>query len=197
MDRNRSSWIMPVLIVLLALLATPAFAQDPPRPPQGIGFAQAEEGTWLCRHDSPEEALSCARELCIEQASGQECWQTAWCYPANWSGLMTIWLADFHTTHVLCGAPSEASLTQALAAICAGDAAATSCDVTLVIDPEGNETTPEGVSFAGPAAPQGSGADALDGTAPEAASPDASSPAAGAPDSAENPAGAAAGPSGG
>jgi hypothetical protein len=141
---------MRFIISILLLLAGPALAQD--RPPQGIAFAQAEEGTWLCRHDSPAEALSCARELCLEQASGQECWQTAWCFPANWSGLMTIWLSDFHTTHVLCGAPSETALNQALAAICAGDEGATSCDVTLTIDPDGNERSPEGVSFAGPAA---------------------------------------------
>lgn len=167
-------------LAVAALAGAPALAQD--RPPQGIGFAQAEEGTWLCRNEQPEEALSCARELCVEQASGQECWQTAWCYPANWSGLMTIWLADFHTTHVLCGAPSEASLTQALAAICAGDSAATRCDVTLIIDPEGKEKEPEGISFAGPAAaaPEGSAADS---EVPPAGAPEDEPPAAaGEPD---------------
>jgi hypothetical protein len=142
---------MRFILLTFVLFAGPTLAQD--RPPQGIGFAQAEEGTWLCRHDDPTEALSCARELCLEQASGQECWQTAWCFPANWSGLMTIWLDDFHTTHVLCGMPSQSALTQALAAICAGDEGATSCDVTMMIDPAGNETPVEGISFAGPAAP--------------------------------------------
>ena len=150
--------ILALLLFFSGLFSGSGIAQD--RPPQGIGFAQAEEGTWLCRHDDPEEALSCARELCLEQASGQECWQTAWCFPANWSGLMTIWLADFHTTHVLCGAPSEASLTRALSAICAGDAGATSCDITMTIDPDGNERTVEGVSFVGPAAPTREGSDA-------------------------------------
>jgi hypothetical protein len=144
-------------ILLLALLALPvagASAQD--RPPQGIAFAQAEEGTWLCRHERPEEALACAREQCAEQAPGQECWATAWCFPANWSGAMTIWLPDFHTTHVLCGAPSEPALTEAMRALCAGDEAATRCDLTLVVDPDGNERAAEGVSFPGPAAPEGS-----------------------------------------
>jgi hypothetical protein len=53
---------------------------------------------------------------------------------------------------VLCGAPSETALTEALGALCAGDAAATRCDLTLVVDPEGNERSIEGVSFVGPAA---------------------------------------------
>jgi hypothetical protein len=131
-------------------LATPAAAQD--RPPQGIGFAQAEEGTWLCRNESPAEALSCARELCSEQASGQECYPTAWCYPANWSGLMVIWLGDFHATHALCGAPNEAALTAALGALCAGNEGATNCDLFKVIDPDGNEREVQGISFPGPAA---------------------------------------------
>lgn len=141
------------LVALLAILhplAAPALAQDPP--PQGIGFAQAEEGTWLCRNESPEEALSCARELCIEQASGQECYPTAWCYPANWSGLMVIWLGDFHATHALCGAPNEVALTAALGALCAGNEGATNCDVFKVIDPDGNEKEVQGISFPGPAA---------------------------------------------
>ena len=160
--------LAPAFVALLAFPLAPAAAQEPP--PQGIGFAQAEEGTWLCRHDDPASALSCARELCIEQASGQECWETAWCYPANWSGLMTIWLPDFHTTHVLCGAPSQASLTQALAAICSGDAGAVSCDVTRIIDPQGNEIRPEGVTFVGPAA-RGTGALVPEQAAPESAAP--------------------------
>jgi hypothetical protein len=137
-----------VLAVAFTLFAAPALAQEP----QGIGFAQAEEGTWLCRHERPDEALSCARELCAEQSPGQTCSPTAWCLPAKWSGVMTIWLPDFHTTRVLCGAPSETALSDALRALCAGDAAATHCDLTLVVDPEGNERTVEGVSFVGPAA---------------------------------------------
>ena len=163
--RRRMRCILALVLFLSGSFSGSALAQD--RPPQGIGFAQAEEGTWLCRHDQPEEALSCARELCLEQASGQECWQTAWCFPANWSGLMTIWLADFHTTHVLCGAPSEASLTQALAAICAGDEGATSCDITMTIDPDGNERIVEGVSFVGPAAPTPTGSEAAAAPAAE------------------------------
>lgn len=133
----------------LVLAAAPSFAQD--GVPQGIGFAQAEQGTWLCRHELPEEALSCARELCAEQSPGQTCWPTAWCLPANWSGVMTVWLADFYTTHALCGAPSETALSEALRAICAGDEDATRCDLTMIIDPEGNERRVEGVSFPGPA----------------------------------------------
>lgn len=166
-----------IILMLLTLIGWPAMAQD--RPPQGIGFAQAEEGTWLCRHDQPEEALSCAREQCAEQAPGQECWATAWCFPANWSGVMTVWLPDFHTTQILCGAPSEQALNNALAAICAGDENATHCDLTLLVDPEGNEGTAEGQSFPGGAAPP-----PPDPGLP--ASGEADSPAPASPEPAEN-----------
>lgn len=140
-----------------AEISPPEAAEDPA--PQGIGFAQAEEGVWFCRHEDPQEALSCAREHCSEQAPGQECWPTAWCFPANWSGTMTVWLEDFYTTQVLCGAPSEKALTGALAAVCAGDEAAFRCDVDHLIDPEGNELPIQAMTFPGPAQPP-SGEDA-------------------------------------
>ena len=142
---------MRLTVLLLALgLATPALAQDSP---QGIAFAQAEEGTWLCRHENAQEAMSCAREHCSEQAPGQDCYITAWCFPGGWSGYMTFWLPDFHTTQVLCGLPNEAGLRAAFQALCASDDTATSCDLVAIIDPEGNERLVEGVSFAGGAAP--------------------------------------------
>jgi len=150
------------LAVLPLLLAAPAAGQQTTLPPQGIGFAQAEEGTWLCRHEDPLEALGCARELCAEQALGQECVATAWCFPARWSGLMTIRLPDFHTTQALCGAPNEAALNEALAALCKGNETASGCDLVNVIDPEGIERAVQGVSF-----PGGATATPGDGTAPE------------------------------
>jgi hypothetical protein len=148
------------------LAPLPSLAQD--RPPQGIGFAQAEEGAWLCRHEDPVEALACAQELCAEQSPGQQCVATAWCHPAGWSGVMTIWLPDFHATHALCGAPSEAALEQALAALCAGSESATNCDLWLVVDPDGNERRGEGVSFpGGAAAPAESAGEEAGEAAPE------------------------------
>ena len=165
---------MRLFVFLFALLiASPLLAQDSP---QGIAFAQAEEGTWLCRHDQIDQAMSCARELCSEQAPGQECYITAWCFPGGWSGYMTFWLPDFHTTQVLCGLPNEAGLRAAFQALCATDETATSCDLVAVIDPEGNERMLEGVSFPGGApAP-------VDVNAPE--SPEADGAAA-EPDAAE------------
>lgn len=160
-----------IIVIFLSCLACSAFAQD--RPPQGIGFVQAEEGTWLCRHDEPQEALACAREQCAEQAPGQDCWATAWCFPANWSGIMTIWLPDFHTTHILCGAPSEKALQNALAGICLGDESATHCDLVLLIDPEGNERAGEPRSFPGGAAPP----PAPQESTPEPDAPDPAAPA--------------------
>ena len=142
---------MRFIFIALLALAGPAYGQD--RPPQGIGFAQAEEGTWLCRHEQPEEALACARELCAEQAPGQECWPTRWCFPSGWSGMMAVWLPDFHFTETLCGAPTEEALDEALKSFCIEEEGATHCDVTTVIDPEGNERVVDGRSFPGPAAP--------------------------------------------
>jgi hypothetical protein len=138
---------MRFILIALLVLAGPAYGQE--RPPQGIGFAQAEEGTWLCRHEQPEEALACARELCAEQAPGQECWPTRWCFPSGWSGTMVVWLPDFHFTETLCGAPTEAALNEALKSFCVEEEGAAHCDVTTIIDPEGNERVVEDRSFPG------------------------------------------------
>ena len=142
---------MRFILAAFIALAGSAYAQD--RPPQGIGFAQAEEGTWLCRHERAEEALACARELCAEQAPGQECWSTRWCFPSGWSGMMVVWLSDFHFTETLCGAPTEAALNEALRSFCIEEDSATHCDLTMIVDPEGNERAVEDRSFPGPAAP--------------------------------------------
>lgn len=118
-------------------LAQTAAAQSGP---VGIGFAQAEEGTWYCRGDNTVATLDCARAQCTAGASGQDCYRTAWCYPAQWSGLMTVWLGEFHTTQIICGAPSQEALQQAMEAFCIGNPYAVSCDLFLVIDPDGAET---------------------------------------------------------
>lgn len=138
-------------VFVAACLVTPASAQD--SIPQGIGFAQAEEGTWLCRDEDPIEALACAREHCLEEAPGQECVQTAWCYPARWSGTITVWLEDFHTTRILCGMADEETLRLMLAALCLTELQATHCDLTLTVDPDGNERQITDVSFDGGGAP--------------------------------------------
>jgi hypothetical protein len=147
----------PLLVFLLLFLACPVVAQDAagtaPQPQLGIGFAQAEEGTWFCRHEAFADALSCAQELCAEQAVDQECVPSAWCLPARWSGLMTIRLQDFQAAQVLCGIGSEAALSATLAVLCADNEAATSCDLVRTIDPDGNETLVEGVTFPGGALP--------------------------------------------
>jgi len=145
-----------VLATLTALtLAPPAGAQESTL--QGIGFAQAEEGTWHCLHHEPGEALACAREHCLEQAPDQECAPT-WCYPARWSGTMTLWLSDFHTTRVLCGMPDEATLQEVLAGLCWFNKDARSCDLTLIVDPDGKELAMEGMTFPGGASETGANA---------------------------------------
>lgn len=126
--------ILSIVASLAAvMMVAPATAQ------QGIGFAQAEEGTWHCRAGDPVTALDCARDLCTEGGFGQDCYRTAWCYPAGWSGVLTIWLEDFHTSQPICGAPSREALLAMMKAFCEGSEYAQSCDAYAIIDPDGQE----------------------------------------------------------
>lgn len=154
--------VRAILALLWTLPTALAAAQD--HPPQGIAFAQTEEGAWLCRHEDPFEALACAREHCLEQAPGQDCAATAWCYPAQWAALMTVWLPDVHTTKPLCGVASEKALIDVLSALCAANEFAERCDLALMVDPEGMERPVDGTSFPGGAAgPRDAGTGAPDG----------------------------------
>ena len=130
--------LLSLLIAFASVFAVvpTANAQDGP---VGIGFAQAEEGTWWCRGGNTVETLDCARAACDAEAGGQDCYRTAWCYPARWSGLMTVWFGEFHSTQVICGAPTREALEHALEAFCVGDIYAEHCDVFLIIGPEGKE----------------------------------------------------------
>lgn len=128
---------------LLVFVALPAQAQ------QGIGFAQAEEGTWYCRGDNATATLKCAQDKCRREASGQQCYRTRWCYGRGWSGLMTVWLSETHGTEILCGAPNRAALMSSLKAFCEGNEWARECSVSLVIDPEGKETETQDVTYRG------------------------------------------------
>jgi hypothetical protein len=137
------------LAALFALLAAPALAQSGPT---GIGFAQAEEGLWFCRGDTPEAALNCARDKCRAEGAGQDCYRTAWCYPARWSGTMLVWQGEFHGMTPLCGAPSREAVSAALEQLCTGNEFATSCELILTIDPDGVEQEGGGLVWDGPAA---------------------------------------------
>jgi hypothetical protein len=135
--------------------------------PVGIGFAQAEEGTWWCREGDPGKALSCALDKCASESGGQQCHPTRWCLSAGWSGLMIVWLPEFHSTVTLCGTSGEAALVGALQALCDGSPDVTRCDLVTIIDPDGNERQIEDASWPGPsvsepAVPEG----------PQAAEPD-------------------------
>jgi hypothetical protein len=144
------SALRPALIAAcLALAAQAGQAADAEPGPQGIGFAQAEEGTWWCRGGNAVAALDCARDKCRAEGQGQDCFRTAWCYPAGWSGLMVVWLEDFHTTRVMCGAPSREALEAALRAFCEAEEAASHCDFFSAIDPEGEESEVGGDSWPG------------------------------------------------
>lgn len=129
------------------LVAAPAFAADGPL---GIGFAQAEEGTWWCPGTDSRKALDCAISKCKAAASGQDCHATRWCMPAGWSGLMVTWLPEFHSTHVLCGMPGQAAAGDALKAICDAGVDFSRCDVVLFVDPDGGEHEVSDMSWPGP-----------------------------------------------
>ncbi|WP_421723895.1 hypothetical protein [Bauldia sp.] len=103
----------------------------------GIGFAQAEEGTWWCQDSDAATALACAKEQCATESGGQACFTTRWCAPSGWSGLMIVWLPEFHATHVLCGQPGRDAVRDAFVAICLAAPEFSRCDITLMIDPDG------------------------------------------------------------
>jgi hypothetical protein len=128
-------------------LAAPAAAE-----PVGIGFVQAEEGTWWCRADSAAKAFDCATKKCKAEAGRQDCHQMRWCGLAGWSALMVVWLPEFHSTTIICGAPSEPAAVEALRAICANDEVVTRCDLVKTIDPDGKEKLIDDVNWPGPTA---------------------------------------------
>ena len=138
-------------LAILLLVATGASALAGGGP-VGIGFVQAEEGTWWCRAGSAARAFDCAGEKCRAGSGGQDCHETRWCGLAAWSGLMVVWLPEFHATTVVCGAPSETAVIAALKALCDNDGVVTRCDLTTIVDPDGDEKSIEGVSWPGPTA---------------------------------------------
>jgi len=119
----------------------------------GIGFAQAEEGTWYCKGDDPVAALKCAAKKCEAEAAGQGCVRTKWCFNARWSGFMTVFLPDFHSTEIICGAPDRQALHAAFKAYCAGNKYALNCSLSIMIDPSGKELEITDAEFPGPKAP--------------------------------------------
>jgi hypothetical protein len=135
---HRQFWLTLLALVFapIILLSAPVRAQDGP---QGIGFAQAEEGTWICRAGDPVTALNCARDLCRAGAGGQDCYRTAWCFPSGWSGVLTVWLSDFHANRPICGASTLPALLDVMLALCNEAEGATACDVGMVFDPVGTE----------------------------------------------------------
>lgn len=140
-----------IVFAVALVTSSPALAQSGP---VGIGFAQAAEGSWWCRNEDPGKGLACAMDKCQEEARGQECHPTRWCLPAGWSGLMTVWLPEFHNTIVLCGTSGEAALVAALEALCDDSPFVTRCTPFAMIDPDGNERSIEGLDWLGPAVRQ-------------------------------------------
>jgi hypothetical protein len=138
-----------VTIAAIGGLSVPAVAAEGPL---GIGFAQAEEGTWWCQAMAAAPALDCARQKCEAESGGQECHATRWCYPAGWSALMVVWLPEFHSTHALCGMPGRDAAIAAMKAVCDAGSEFTQCDLVLTIDPDGTQDDTVGITWPGPAA---------------------------------------------
>jgi hypothetical protein len=140
---------LPAVAFAVALaISFPALAQSGP---VGIGFAQAEEGTWWCQDDTPAKALDCALDKCRREAAGQECHATRWCLPAGWSGLMTVWLPEFHSTTIVCGTSGEAAVIAALRALCDESPFITRCMPFAMIDPDGAMRAIDDLDWPGPA----------------------------------------------
>ena len=138
-----------IRFLLLSILILPALACSAHSAPVGIGFVQAEEGTWWCRAATPAEAFGCAQKKCASEGNGQECHATRWCSPAGWSGVMVVWLSEFHSTVPLCGAPTSDSAKEAVRSICTGFDDGHRCDLIRIIDPDGKEQEIEGVVWPG------------------------------------------------
>ena len=149
---TRLSPVRPATAALLAaiLASAPALAEEPGL--RGVGFAQAEEGTWWCHGETVGATLDCARQQCLAQSGGQDCVATRWCFPAGWSALMVAWLPEFHTTHVLCGMPGPEAAAAAARGICEAGAEFSRCDLMLTIDPAGTEHPVADASWRGGAA---------------------------------------------
>ncbi len=133
---------------LAIAVALPAAAEGP----TGVGFAQAEEGTWWCHGDTLGAALDCARQQCLRESGGQDCFATRWCFPAGWSALMVVWLPEFHSTHVFCALPGPEAAAVAARAVCEAGAEFSRCDLVRLIDSEGREAAIDDLSWAGGAA---------------------------------------------
>jgi hypothetical protein len=149
--------------LFLALFAatlwwSPALAQSGP---VGIGFVQAEEGTWWCRGPSAAKAFACAMDKCKAAPGNQSCHEMRWCGLAGWSGTMVIWLPEYHSTSIVCGAPSEAAVTGVLKALCDNDEVVTLCQVTMIIDPDGKERLVDNLEWQGPTSRETTADDAV------------------------------------
>ncbi len=137
-------------LALLLAAGPSALAGDAPL--LGVGFAQAEEGTWWCHGETVGATLDCARQRCLAESGGQDCVATRWCFPAGWSALMVAWLPEFHTTHVLCGMPGPEAAAAAARGICEAGAEFSRCELMLTIDPGGTEHPVADSSWPGGAA---------------------------------------------
>lgn len=133
-------------LATLLLVGGAAFAQDNRG---GIAFAYApEQGAGHCVAGTPEKAMACARQKCVESGDAlpQDCARIAWCFPAGWSVSIGLQHKEgIHWAEVSCGWPSKEAAVKAGKLRCdvQDKAMIQNCHVGTVIDPNGKETVLE------------------------------------------------------
>jgi len=140
-----------VLIAALSLICVlPAAAQEERADNlSGIAFAYApEQGSGHCVGGTPEKAMACARQKCVESGGAlpQDCARVAWCFPAGWSFTIGVQHKEgIHWAEFSCGWPSRAAAIAAGKLRCEHQDKKTiqNCHVGTVVDPKGKETVLE------------------------------------------------------
>jgi hypothetical protein len=122
--------------------AAPTLAQDDRG---GIAFAYAaEQGSGHCVAGTPEKAMACARQKCVESGNAlpQDCARVAWCFPAGWSVSIGVQHKEgIHWAEFSCGWPNREAAIAAGKVRCdhQDKAMIQNCHVGVVYDPTGKE----------------------------------------------------------
>ena len=134
--------MLAITAAFFSLLALPAAAE-----PQGIAFVNSpEQAHTSCFSGNMDKAFKCARKKC-QKAGGDECLRVRWCYPAMWSGVMSINLSiGFHFPAELCGMPSKKALLATFEVMCRNWENASDCYVGSIFSPQGEKET-SGIAF--------------------------------------------------
>lgn len=134
----------PALIGLLFVLGGLGAAESRAAGPLGIAYVEApERATGLCTGNTPEQAFTCARELCaVGGVKPRECLRRAWCFPAGWSAEVFIQDANgLHWHEFSCGLDSEQMARRLAELRCDRELRSRIevCELVRLLDPTGQE----------------------------------------------------------